>query len=221
MSIPASHSHRHPRGDGSPRLTRELQATGSPCSVNRGAQGRRAAGLRVRARPPYRPETTRVDHAASPSPHLLAQSQPAGKPGTHPVSDITNIPTREGWLYLAVAVALSRRSIPGWSVAGTMRVRLVTDALPRAVRGATVAPGALFHPDRGCQYRATRTRSCLARHGLRQSRSARGYCSDHALAESGFASLKSEVLFDGHPFASKAEARTARFAKLLAVSPVQ
>ncbi len=77
----------------------------------------RAAGLRVRARSPYRPKTTRVDHAAAPSPNLLAQAAPAEAPGTYLVSDITYIPTREGWLYLAVVIDLFSRAILGWSVA--------------------------------------------------------------------------------------------------------
>lgn len=207
----AIHSHRHTRGYGSPRMTRELQDTGSACSVNRVARVMRAAGLRVRARSPYRPKTTQVDHAACPSPNLLARAAPAEAPGTHLVSDITYIPTREGWLYLAVVLDLFSRSILGWSVAETLHATLVTDALQRAVDGGQVAPGALFHSDRGCQYSAALTRSCLVRHGLRQSMSAKGYCYDNAFAESCFASLKSEFLDEGRPFASKPVASRALF----------
>ena len=205
------HSHRHTRAYGSPRMARELRATGSPCSVNRVARVMRAAGLRVCARSPYRPKTTRVDHAAAPSPNLLAQAAPAARPGTHLVSDITYIPTKEGWLYLAVVIDLFSRAILGWSVAETMHATLVTDALGRAIDSGQVTRGALFHSDRGCQYSATLTRSCLARHGLRQSMGAKGHCYDNAFAESCFASIKSEVLDEGRPFASKQAARTALF----------
>ena len=93
----AIHGHRHPRGYGSPRLTRELRDTGSAGSVNRVARVRRAAGLRVRARSPYRPKTTPVDHAACPSPNLLVRAAPAEAPGTHLVSDITYILTVAFW----------------------------------------------------------------------------------------------------------------------------
>ncbi|MFZ0712027.1 MAG: integrase core domain-containing protein, partial [Terrimicrobiaceae bacterium] len=74
-----------------------------------------------------------------------------------------------------------------------------------------VPQGAIFHSDRGCQYSATITRELLARHGLRQSMSAKGYCYDNAFSESAFASLKSEVLSDGLPFDSKRAATTALF----------
>lgn len=205
------HSHRHTRADGSPRMAKELQATGWPCSLNRVAHVMRAAGLRVRARSPYRPKTTQVDHAAAPSPNLLAQAAPAEAPGTHLVSDITYIPTREGWLYLAVVIDLFSRAILGWSVAESLHATLVTDALGRAMGSGQVAAGALFHSDRGSQYSGALTRACLARHGLRQSMSAKGYCYANASAESCFASLKSEVLDDGRPFASKPAARTAIF----------
>ena len=211
VSMQAIHSHRHTHCYGSPRMAKELQATGLPCSVNRVAHVMRAAGLRVQARSPYRPKTTQADHAAAPSPNLLAPSEPAEKPGTHLVSDITYIPTQEGWLYLAVIIDLFSRSILGWSIAETMHASLVTDALQRAIDTGQVARGALFHSDRGSQYSAALTRGCLARHGLRQSMSAKGYCYDNAFAESCFASIKSEVLDEGRPFNSKAAARTALF----------
>ena len=176
VRMQAIHADRHTRCYGSPRMTKELRATGSLCSVNRVAHVMRAAGLRVRARSPYRPKTTQVDHAAAPSLNLLAQAAPAEKPGTHLVSDITYIPTKEGWLYLAVVIDLFSRAILGWSVAESMHATLVTEALQRAMDSGQVERGALFHSDRGCQYSATLTRSCLARYGLRQSMSAKGYC---------------------------------------------
>ncbi len=92
-----------------------------------------------------------------------------------------------------------------------MHATIVTDALGRAMDGGRVVRGAIFHSDRGSQYSAALTRSCLARYGLRQSIGAKGYCYDNAFAESCFASLKSELLDEGRPFASKSAARTALF----------
>lgn len=207
----AIHSHRHTRSYGSPRMARELQNSGSPYSVNRVARVMQTAGLLVRARSPYRPKTTQVDQAAAPSPNLLVHAPPAEQPGTHLVSDITYIPTKEGWLYLAVVVDLFSRAILGWSIAESLHATIVTDALGRALKSGQVAPGAIFHSDRGCQYSAALTRSCLQRWGLRQSMSAQGYCYDNAFAKSCFASLKSELLDDGRPFASKQAASRALF----------
>ena len=205
------HADRHTRCYGSPRMTRELQGLGLACSENRVARLMRSGGLRARPRKPFRPKTTRPDHAAHPSPNLLAKAEAPTAPGTHLVSDITYIPTHEGWLYLAVVLDLFSRSILGWKLADSLHTEIVTGAMRRALDTGIVASDALFHSDRGCQYSATSTRALLARHHLRQSMSAAGNCYDNAFAESAFASLKSELLDDGAPFATKAAATTAVF----------
>ena len=205
------HSHRHTRCYGSPRMTHELCARGHPCSENRVARLMRASALRARPRKPFRPKTTRPDHAAHPSPNLLAHSAAATAPGTHLVSDITYIPTLEGWLYLAVVIDLFSRAILGWKLSDSLHTEVVTGALYRALDTGLVSKNAIFHSDRGCQYSAALTRQLLARRGLRQSMSAAGYCYDNAFAESAFASLKTEMIEDGQPFDSKQTAATAVF----------
>jgi transposase InsO family protein len=127
------------------------------------------------------------------------------------VSDITYIPTREGWLYLAVVIDLFSRAIVGWKLSDSLHADLVVAATTRAIHSGLVPRGAIFHSDRGCQYSASTTRELLARHGLRQSMSAKGYCYDNAFSESAFASLKSELLSDGLPFDSKRVASMALF----------
>lgn len=87
------HNDPFTRSYGSPRMTHELQALGFVCSENRVARLMRRAGLRARPRKPFRPKTTRPDHAAHPSPNLLAKAGRPSAPGTHLVSDITYIPT--------------------------------------------------------------------------------------------------------------------------------
>jgi putative transposase len=205
------HDHRHTRAYGSPRMTHELIARGHPCSENRVARLMRSEGLRARPRKPFRPKTTRPDHAAHPSPNLLAKAPAPLAPGQQIVSDITYIPTREGWLYLAVVIDLFSRAILGWKVAPSLDATLVTSALRSALDTGLVRPGALFHSDRGCQYTAGVTRDLLRRSGLIQSMSAAGYCYDNAFAESAFASIKSELIKDDMPFASKAAASSAIF----------
>jgi len=205
------HAHRHMRCYGSPRMTRELYDAGFPCSVNRTARIMRAAGLRARPRKPFRPKTTQPDHQACPSPNLLGQAAAPDAPGTQSVSDITYIPTREGWLYLAVVIDLFSRSILGWKLSESMRAQIVTDAITQAVDTGLLVSGSLFHSDRGCQYSAIATRQMLSRLGLVQSMSAKGYCYDNAFAESAFASIKNELLIDGQPFETKAQARNAVF----------
>lgn len=205
------HNHRHTHSYGSPRMTHELHANGHVCSENRVARLMRREGIRARPRRPFRPKTTRPDHAAHPSPNLLAQAGPPTAPGTQLVSDITYIPTKEGWLYLVIVLDLFSRSILGWKLAASMDASLVTSALRRALASGLISADAIFHSDRGCQYTAGVTRTQLARAQMRQSMSASGYCYDNAFAESTFASIKSE-LFDQHSaFESKASASTAVF----------
>ena len=205
------HRHRHTRAYGSPRMTRALLHEGHCCSENRVARLMRAGGLRATSRKPFRPRTTQPDHAAHPSPNLLSQAAPPTAPGQQLVSDITYIPTREGWLYLAVVIDLFSRAILGWKLGSSLHACLVTTALQRALDSGLVTNGGIFHSDRGCQYTAGTTRALLARAGLRQSMSAAGYCYDNAFAESAFASIKCELLNNASPFLSKAEASTAVF----------
>lgn len=209
--IRAIHCHRHTRCYGSPRMTRELRAAGAQCSENRVARIMRSAGLRARPRKPYRPKTTSPDHRACPSPNLLAQAGSPTAPGAQVVSDITYIPTREGWLYLAVVIDLFSRSILGWKLSLSMHAQLVTDAIAMALNTGFLAEGTIFHSDRGSQYSAGQTRQLLACHGMLQSMSAKGYCFDNAFAESTFASLKGELLIDGQPFETRAQAQMAVF----------
>ena len=207
----AIHAHRHTRCYGSPRMTRELQTRGHGCSKNRVARLMRIHGLRARPRRPFRPRTTTPDHGAHPSPNLLAQAAPAAAPGVQLVSDITYIPTAEGWLYLAVVIDLFSRCVLGWKVSESLHSELVTAAIRRALDSGLVKKGAIFHSDRGCQYSAAITRDLLKRAGLRQSMSATGYCYDNAFAESAFASIKAELLADDQSFASRRAATTALF----------
>jgi transposase InsO family protein len=186
------HAHRHTHAYGSPRMHHELRARGLRASENRVARLMRQAGLRARPRRPYRPRTTQPDHRAHPSPNLLAKEPCAPSAvGTHLVSDITYIPTREGWLYLAVVIDLFSRAILGWKIADSLHATIVGDSLKQALRTGLIPSDAIFHSDQGCQDSAISTRELLACNHLRQSMSARGYCYDNAFAESAFASLKS------------------------------
>jgi transposase InsO family protein len=210
-AIKTVHAHRHMRTYGSPRLTRELQARGQRCSRHRVARLMRLHGLAARPRRSFCPKTTTQDRTASPSPNLLAQAGPPMAPGTQIVSDITYIPTAEGWLYLAIVLDLYSRAILGWKVADSLHTELVTGALEKALATGLIAVGAIFHSDRGSQYSAQKTRTLLAQAGLRQSMSAKGYCYDNAFAESAFATIKADVLPAYQSFASRPAARLALF----------
>ena len=91
------------------------------------------------------------------------------------VSDITYIPTREGWLYLAGVLDLYSRAVVGWAMSKTLDTQLATDALNMAISRRDVSP-TILHSDQGSTYATAEYRTLLSRHGIRQSMSRKGDC---------------------------------------------
>ena len=204
----------HEKAYGSPRMTGELRERGLQAGKNRVARLMRKEGIRAKAKRPFRPRTTIRDNAAADriAPNRLAELGEITAPGQALAGDITYIPTREGWLYLAVVIDLFSRHVLGWSISGNLATPVVTGALRRALRrGHPLQTGAIFHSDRGCQYTSTDYAGELAGANLLPSMSAKGNCYDNATCESFFATLKAEGFPDGCVFDSKAEARLAIF----------
>jgi transposase InsO family protein len=122
------------------------------------------------------------------------------------VGDITYIWTWEGWLYLATVIDLASRKVVGWAMAEHMRAELVCDALRMAIGARRPGPGAIFHSDRGTQYTSKEFTDLLADHQMVQSLSRPRQCWDNAVAESFFASLKTELV-DRQSWATRAQVR--------------
>jgi putative transposase len=118
----------------------------------------------------------------------------AGCPGMVMVGDITYIHTWQGWVYLATVIDLCTKEVVGWALADHMRASLVCDALTMASQRRTLADGAVFHSDRGCQYTSQEVAEHLASLHMVGSMGRTGVCWDNALAESFFASLKKELV---------------------------
>jgi transposase InsO family protein len=123
------------------------------------------------------------------------------------VADITYIPTREGWLYLAAVEDLASRRVPGFAIDEHHDAELAAGALKMAaaVRGGDVG-GVIFHSDRGSEYTADHFAAACAALGVTQSMGRTGSALDNAAAESFFSTLEFECLRK-HRFATKAEAR--------------
>lgn len=109
------------------------------------------------------------------------------------VSDITYIETAQGWLYLCVFIDLCSRMIVGWSMSERMTADIVTDAFDMGIRKRG-RPPIVAHSDRGSQYASKQFVDTLDLYGCVQSMSRKGNCWDNAVAESFFASLKSELI---------------------------
>ena len=126
------------------------------------------------------------------------------------MSDITYVPTGEGWLYLAAVLDLASRRVVGWAMSSRMNRTLVCDALTVALTCRHPAPGLLHHSDRGSQYASADYQALLATHRVIPSMSRKGNCWDNAPMESFFHSLKGEWLND-QTFPTRAAARQAIF----------
>jgi putative transposase len=193
---------------GSPRIHAELAARGQDCCVNTVAKLMRDEGIAAKTARKFRCTTTDSNHDLPVADNVLdRQFNPSGANETW-LADITYIPTREGWLYLAAVEDLYSRRVVGWSMAEHRESRLVVDALAMAVQRRLPEEGLLAHSDRGSQYASEHYQLLLAKHGIDCSMSRRGDCWDNAPMESFFASLKKELVHDAD-FATRAEARAA------------
>jgi putative transposase len=186
--------HADSRGTyGAPRVHAELRhGHGVRIGRKRVARLMQAAGL-IGASRRRRRGLTKPDPAAAPAPDLLGRNFTATVPGTRLVGDITYLPTLEGWLYLGSVVDLATRKVIGYAMAEVQRAELVVDAISMAAARAALTDEAIFHSDRGSQYTAAAFRQTLADLGIRQSMGRVGSCFDNAVAESFFATLKTEI----------------------------
>ena len=136
--------------------------------------------------------TTDSTHSRPVAENVLAQNFEADAPNQKWTADITYIPTRAGWLYLAVVMDLFSRRIVGWSVSASLETTVVLDAMQAALVQRKPEPGLLHHSDRGCQYASHAFQELLDGHGITCSMSRRGNCYDNAPTESFFGKLKTE-----------------------------
>ena len=190
---------------GSPRVHAELAARGRDCCVNTVAKLMRDYGIAAKTARKFR-RTTDSNHDLPVAENILDRRFEPDSPNEAWTADITYIPTREGWLYLAAVEDLYSRRVVGWSMAEHMESRLVVDALGLAVQRRRPGEGLLAHSDRGGQYASEHYQQLLDKHGITCSMSRRANCWDNAPMESFFASLKKELVHDAD-FTTRAEAR--------------
>ena len=159
--------------------------------------------------------TTDSNHGLPVAPNVLNREFTADRPNIKWVSDITYVPTREGWMYLAVVLDLFSRRVVGWAMSERMTRQLVIDAFEMAMQSrllGEVAPDLLFHSDRGGQYASDDFVDLIGVFDITQSMSRKADCWDNAVAESFWASYKAECLpEDGNDFDTRAQAKTETF----------
>ncbi len=110
------------------------------------------------------------------------------------MSDITYVPTDEGWLYVAGHKDLFTGNIVGYAMGERLTRSLVSQSLFKAVAAKRPAKELIHHSDRGSQYCSHEYRSILDQFGLIASMSRQGHCFDNAPMESFWGTLKQELV---------------------------
>jgi putative transposase len=194
---------------GSPRIHAALLHEGECVGKRRIERAMRCLGLRGRMPRRWR-ATTRANPAHPVASNVLDRNFGASRPNERWVTDITYIWTQEGWCYLAAILDLFSRSVVGWALDATLSTSLPMEALNRAVRRRRPGAGLVHHSDRGCQYTSAQYRDALAELDITVSMSRKGNCWDNAVAESFFATLKTELIY-GRAWQTREELRRAVF----------
>jgi putative transposase len=205
--------HRASRGTyGAPRVHQQLRQEGVRTSRKRIARVMAEDGLQGRHKRQAKKTTIPGAETSPLWTDLVSRDfAPANRPFNSAwAGDITYLRTQEGWAYLATVIDLASRRVVGFSMANHMRTSLVEDALAMALKSRRPAPGLIFHSDRGSQYTSKAFRDLLERHQIRQSLSRPRQCWDNAVAESFFATLKTELVYR-QPLTTIAATRTAVF----------
>lgn len=194
---------------GSPRMRAELLSRGYTCGHNRVARIMRREGIISRMTIRFR-HLTRSGKRRPKAPNLLGGRFEVAAPNLVWVSDITYIPTSEGFLYLAVILDLYNRQVVGWGMSGRLTPELVASALRQALDKREVKPGLMHHSGQDMLYSSYLYQGLLSDNGVICSMSRKGNPYDNAAAESFFGSLKNEfVSFER--FESRTEATMRLF----------
>lgn len=203
--------HKSRRNYGTPRIVADLREEDLRISRRRCGRLMKELGLRGRKKHRGKPRTTDSRHGKMVAPNLLAAAAPPTAANQVWVTDITYLPTGEGWLFLAVVLDAWSRRVVGWACAPTLAAALVIAAFNDARKRRPSSLGTIHHSDRGSQYADTELITALAAAGCVRSMSRAGNCYDNAKIESFWSSLKTECAIDSAPPATRRDAELAVF----------
>lgn len=194
LKIAIKVAHQQTRETYGPRrLQPELAAEGFVAGRDRIGRLRRELGLACKQKRQFK-ITTNSKHDYPVAENMLNQTFTPTAPNQVWVVDITYVPTREGWLYLAGVKDVFTCEMVGYAMGERMTQELTAKALWRAVASKRPAAGLIHHSDRGSQYCAQHYRQLLNQFGMKASMSRKGNCYDNAPMESCWGSLKNELV---------------------------
>ena len=194
---------------GSPRIHKDLIASGESISVNRVAKLMRGAGIQAKMAKRF-VITTNSKNTLAPAPDRLKREFRTIKPNHAWVSDTTFIRTRQGWLYLAMMLDLYSRQVIGWAMSDRNNTQLVVGALQMAISHRDTKAPIIVHSDQGSTYASSDYQALLISHDMLPSMSRKGECHDNAVAESFFGTLKTELVDDAD-YRTREEAKQSLF----------
>jgi putative transposase len=178
---------------GAERLQQELAGHGIQVGICRIKRIRRKLGIRCKQKRKFK-ATTDSKHKLPVAENILGQQFKVTAPNEVWVSDITYVPTDEGWLYVAGHKDLFSGNIVGYAMGERLTRNLVSQSLFKAVAAKRPAQGLIHHSDRGSQYCSQEYRILMDRFGLKVSMSGKGNCYDNAPMESFWGTLKQELI---------------------------
>jgi len=194
LEVEIKAAHRRTRQTyGAERLQHELAEYGVRVGICRLKRLRRKLGLRCKQKRKFK-VTTDSKHSLPVAENLLGRQFKVYEPNTVWVSDITYVPTDEGWLYLAGHKDLFTGEIVGYAMGERMSRNLVSQSLIRAMLSKRPSRGLIHHSDRGSQYCSYEYARILEQCGLQALMSGRGNCFDNAPMESFWGTLKQELI---------------------------
>lgn len=206
VAIKAAHT-RTRQTYGVRRLQPELVDDGFVAGRDRIVRLRRELGLRCKQKRKFK-GTTNSNHNLPVAENVLDQTFTPTVPNQVWVTDITYIPTAEGWLYLAGVKDVFTCEIVGYAMSERMTQELTARALSQAAQQKRPMAGLIHHSDRGSQYCAHDYRKLVDKFGMKASMSRRGNCFDNAPIESFWGSLKNELVHHCR-YATRAEAEAS------------
>jgi transposase InsO family protein len=178
---------------GADRLQQDLAEHGIQVGICRIKRIRRKLGIRCKQKRNFK-ATTNSKHTLPVAENILGQQFKVAAPNEVWVSDITYVPTDEGWLYLAGHKDLFSGTIVGYAMGERLTRDLVSQSLFKAVAAKRPTQGLIHHSDRGSQYCSHEYRNLMDRFGLKMSMSGKGNCYDNAPMESFWGTLKQELV---------------------------
>lgn len=194
LEVEIQAAHKRTRATCGPeRLQHELSEQGIKAGVCRIRRIRKKLGIKCKQKKKFR-ATTDSDHKLPVADNILEQKFEAAAPNQVWVSDITYIPTDEGWLYLAGHKDICSGEIVGYAISNRITRKLASQSLFRAVVAKRPDKGLIHHSDRGSQYCAYDYRKLLEQFGMKASMSRKGNCYDNAPMESFWGTLKNELV---------------------------